>query len=347
MTFFSSRLKFKQTVSSSRMKLLYAGAVLPSLLFVSCASRTEDLESKTSTPSAISISCPDTKLQETAQDCPWAGLVRARLSQPAVSFAKLLEDRAPQILGSLEKDSKMTDLMSLWGESYNYDELKKAETVDRAILDEILSLAKVPVPRGPKETIVHAGVEHTYGYLFSNLLTSFGYKRDRWVSGEISQGLGWSPDTISPSPSKGTLMGNVTFLMASISLRKNPSALPDFTTWELPAELKSFDPTQFKIQTLQETVQLTKSRKVMLQTDLLEFQQKLGKNTHLLVYSVLDSSIGKQRLITAFPVNSGFVDGVLDSSKLGSDKTIKTRYNTHVDDFSDVTTSFSGLRELN
>src|SRR5205823_4357190 len=104
----------------------------------------------------------------------------------------------------------------LWGTSINYDELAKAIIVHPAILRaldksfvshapmevqnidaqapesvataRLLGVAPTHDPAG--HPLAHAGMEHTYGYLFSVLKTSFGYKRARWVSGESERGFG-------------------------------------------------------------------------------------------------------------------------------------------------------------
>ena len=87
-----------------------------------------------------------------------------------------------------------------WGptliRNWNYDlnasgEFAKAAIVNPLILQMIERTANFPVILDPREPrIVHAGFEHTYGYIFSTLKTPYGYKRARWVRNEIETGFG-------------------------------------------------------------------------------------------------------------------------------------------------------------
>jgi hypothetical protein len=85
---------------------------------------------------------------------------------------------------------------------------------------------------------------------------------------------------------------------------------------------------------VEETVEAKDStgdvRKVILRTDLVPFLHS-QTDTHLLVYSVVDPSNGGEALITAFPVNQGFVETVTKAEDLGENKPVQTRYNGYVE----------------
>jgi hypothetical protein len=69
-----------------------------------------------------------------------------------------------------------------------------------------------------------------------------------------------------------------------------------------------------------------------LRTDIVPFiqDQNNGRNTHLLVYSLDYHARGQAsqpRLITVFPVQKRFMDGVFAPSGLGDHQSIKLKYN--------------------
>src|SRR6185312_10106073 len=90
------------------------------------------------------------------------------------SAVKVLQKHCPHIYRQLVRLRECRGLLSLWGRSRNVDEFVEQAIVHPAILRVIGQLTGVPM-RG---RIVHAGLEHTYGYLFSLIETPFGYKRE-------------------------------------------------------------------------------------------------------------------------------------------------------------------------
>jgi len=226
-------------------------------------------------------------------------------SQPSEDgLRRKLEALFPVIAGALERDSRDPKLLAQWGRSLNFDEGVKATIVEPAILDLVLKLGGGPKRDG---RIVHAGLEHTYGYLLNNLETSFGYKRERWTKGEIERGLRLAEGSLGPTPSEGTLLSNLTELLSEIAVEQSYKALR-----------------------VTETIE-KKGRTVVLYTDLvpfLEIPDDEKANSFLLVYSVKDP---EQKFITAFPVNAGFVKGATDPKKLGTKVSISPRYNAYLE----------------
>jgi hypothetical protein len=90
------------------------------------------------------------------------------------SRTKLLQRLAPSIVRQIRKDRGRSGPMIFWGTSGNVDELAHAEIVDPAILLPLLNLAGQLLCAATP----HAGVQHTYGYLFSTIQTPVGKKRD-------------------------------------------------------------------------------------------------------------------------------------------------------------------------
>lgn len=281
---------------------------------------------------AAAFDCPQAASGEKAEDCPWAGA--ARLMNDAAGKGQKLEPllsaHAPGVLKQLDADSQNRALLALWGKSINYDELANGEIVNPAVLSFIAARLGAPMPAGK---IMHAGLEHTYGYLFSLLPTKFGFKRARWVRPDIEDGLGLPRGAAGPAPSSGTLLANVTCLAGGIALRDDAAAmalLGRASPWCSP-ETKAFLSRPAPRMRLTETVMLTGGRRVALRTDFVPFSGSFGGNTHLLIYSVYDSAVKQAYLISAFPVNSGFVQNALNPSGLGPKKPVQTRYNAYVE----------------
>jgi hypothetical protein len=262
---------------------------------------------------------------ETAQDCPWADVGRAAAAAPdARSALALIRSSAPDVAREFQADAKRRDLLSLWGKSVNFDEHAKATIVEPRILEAI----------GVKNG--HAGLTHTYGYLFSTLKTPYGFKRARWVSGEIERGLGLPPATFAPVALMGTLLSNVTAFAGGVAFRTDVKELAR------AKKIRKFDVSALKIKRLSETVALPGGRRVVIRTDLVSYVSGPGS---LLIYSYRDGKTGRAFLITMFPVVDGFVQTLLDPKGLGENLAITARYNADIDGVTGVT-SLTGSRRV-
>jgi hypothetical protein len=160
---------------------------------------------------------------ETALDCPWAGAGRLLIEKAKnnESLDSIFSTYTPGVLEQLNADRTNSGAFKLWGKSINFDEMMHATIVHSDILSYLASKLGIP---GPDGKIIHAGMEHTYGYLFSVLETKFGFKRARWVQNDIEVGLGLDKGILGPIPSKGTLFSNITCFAGNISLRNDLSA---------------------------------------------------------------------------------------------------------------------------
>src|SRR5262245_44928449 len=78
------------------------------------------------------------------------------------SVLPLMKRLCPEICEQIRGDGKTPGLLSFWGRCVNVDENVNDIIVHPAILHAIATLAGVSM-RG---RIVHAGLQHTYGYLF-------------------------------------------------------------------------------------------------------------------------------------------------------------------------------------
>ena len=250
---------------------------------------------------------------------------------------------APGILKQLAADRSDPALARLWGRSVNFDEMANGVIVNPVIL---VFLADGLGTARPEGRLAHAGMEHTYGYLFSLLGTKFGFKRARWVGDDIGSGLGLPRGLIGPDPAEGTLLSNVTCLAGGIALKDDAAASALLAEAVCPGILKKYASARIPRSRLVETAVLPHNRKVVLRTDLVPFGKiSAGGNSHLLIYSVYDSAAGRAELITAFPVDAAFVRRTLAPEGLGTGKPVQTRYNAWVEGLSGKK-PVKGLREV-
>lgn len=310
-------------------KLIWTGAVLALAVLVPWA------------VTSVWAGCPDTSLGESPEDCPWSKIARDMQAAAAKhgDVLKVLQREHPLLYSQIHSDLGRQDWMDLWGNAINFDELAKGVVVAPEIIDELMKMVASSSKRS-EHAIVQAGIQHTYGYLFSTLKTSFGYKRARWVRDTLDRGFGLPIGTLSPLPKSGTLFSNATYFAGRIAFRDEPAALKILAqgNHDVSPSLTSFHFESLKPIRLEETIR-TESGDVILRTDLVPFVNKVDGqgNTHWLVYSVADRrNLGKgasatSKLITAFPVDSPFVETVMNPENLGEDKPIVTRYNAYVD----------------
>jgi hypothetical protein len=281
-------------------------------------------------PGAAAFECPQKGSQEGPEDCPWAGVARLLPGKSEAEIEQLLQAYAPGLPAQLEADRANPALLKLWGESINYDELANGEIADPGLLAFLSGRLGAAAPRG---RLMHAGAEHTYGYLFSLLPTKFGFKRARWVRPDIEDGLGLPRGSVGPNPPGGTLLANVTCLAGGIALKDDPYAWAQLgrAAGGCSPAVKKFSFSGVKRTRLSEEVALPGGRRVVLRTDFVPFSRSAGGNTHLLVYSVYDSALRQAYLVTTFAVAQAFVETATAAGGLGRDKPVQTRYNAHVE----------------
>lgn len=116
------------------------------------------------------------------------------------------------ILDQIRSDAE-SGLFELWGTSTSID----ANVGDVVISDGVLAVlgSAAGLPASREET--NAGLLHTYGYLLAPVMTPFGYKRDRWCLGQVSDPLGLDWSTFDPLDiTDGTLLSRITKIAGAI-----------------------------------------------------------------------------------------------------------------------------------
>ncbi len=315
--------------------------------------------------------CPIESEKETELDCPWAAIARDLESilktdmNPETAKKKIaarLWEIAPEYLKHLDREGKLAGpLKQLWGKSINFDEGAKGIIIPEAILDAVLARAKVPARGTGVEgsmypaRIAHAGFEHTYGYLLSNLKTAYGYKRLRWVRPDIENGFGIPSGTIVPLPKKGGLFSNLTYFAGRIAFRESNDQDEAALKVLRGADGVSKDVRTFNFKTihgrrLSEVIHLDGGRTVEIRTDFIPFTsgtpESTGGNAELLIYSFRDSALKLPYLITAFPIAKGFSDSATNAKGLGENQTIITRYNAWVPGVTESKKPLAGTRSV-
>lgn len=294
--------------------------------------------------------CPRPELGETTEDCPWGDVSRALDDSlyKGEPLLPVLEERVPGLLAQVRADSAHESLKKFWGKSINFDEGAKGTIVLPALLELLASEMNVHglERKSVRGEIVHAGMEHTYGYLFSTLKTPFGFKRARWVRDDIEYGFGLTRGLLGPNPSEGTLLANVTYLAGRIAFRSNHHLMAALEGLPAAKELLQYDFSKLTVSRLEETVQA--DREVKFRTDLVVFPNvdPTKTNAALLVYSIYDAGIGVPQIITVFPVETTFVTRVLSPVDLGEGKPVISRYNAYVDGVTGLTPSLTGTRKI-
>jgi hypothetical protein len=235
----------------------------------------------------------------------------------------------PDIHDQIRRDGKTPGLFSFWGRCVNVDENVNEIIVHPAILEAIGNLAGVSM-RG---RAVHAGLQHTYGYLFSLLKTPYGYKRDRWVSPELALGFGLERSLLCSRPKEGTLLANLTWFLGQIVYSTDPASLARLKriTGAVASELLDYDYDRLSAGCI--AAQVSSKRNVWLYTDLVPFPHPPvdpeAVNT-LLAYSIQNGRSAPIRLITAFPLAPTRAKVIEKSTPADADAEVRLQYNAYV-----------------
>jgi hypothetical protein len=238
-------------------------------------------------------------------------------------LAPVLRQQCPAVMRQLVADRRQRGLLDLWGQSQNFDEHSHEVIVHPAILRLIGELAGVPL----RESIVHAGLEHTYGYLFSLIKTPFGNKRDRWIESTLDEGFGLSRPTLRATPYRGTLLGNVTYFLGRIAFRDNRRelAILEQHRRRVAPPLLRVPWDAIRLRRIIETANVRraagKRHRVTIHTDLVPFLHRT-RNRHgdrqLLIYSVIAADAARPKLITAFTIQQEVVESLTDPATMGN-----------------------------
>src|SRR5262249_17270302 len=150
--------------------------------------------------------------------------------------------------------------------------------------------------------------------LFSLIKTTYGFKRDRWVTCDLENGFGLDPTLLGDRPRAGTLLGNLTWFLAQLVLGRKPRFRLDERNAETVApELIRFDYAHLRASRIVERTTLAQSE-LLIYTDLVPFPNLptgADKDRGLLIYSIQRGADALAKLITAFPVRNAVIHELL------------------------------------
>ncbi|MCB9638402.1 MAG: hypothetical protein H6727_05760 [Myxococcales bacterium] len=267
------------------------------------------------------------------------------LQGDSTTCAAYLRQECPLLAQHLSAFQTQKSALSLWGKSRNFDEFALQEIVAPRFLEMIQDLTG----HSMGEKVAHAGLLHTYGYLFSLIETPFGFKRDRWIKSRFGERFGLPKDTFSPLPQEGSLLLNLTYFLGSLlfidhassqkilrSLRPFLSndlanyAFQDLRQWRM---IESFHPKGPPTQKARKTHLITH---FVLPPDVGEGPEQL------LIYGVQEPP-EPPRLLTTFFVSPSTVEMLLSQPQQGQVEII-SRYNASLR--TDATEPFVGTRRI-
>lgn len=249
-------------------------------------------------------------------------LIRAARRSPAAGEKKL-RSLCGSVASQIETDARRRGPLSFWGRSVNCDEITKTDIVDPAVIAVLGRIAGKTL----SSTTPHAGLQHTYGYLFSVIQTPYGMKRDRWTETGLEAALDIPPDSLGPQPSSGTLLTNATWLAGRIAFRRHRREQSRLAAWlrdKATPELVAKDFETLPHQRITESVRDRRTGTWQLQTDLVCVQDPAH---WLLVYSLRNSARDVHQLITLFPVTDANRRELIDRTATPRRTDIRLRFN--------------------
>ena len=249
------------------------------------------------------------------------------------SFFDVLEENHPALYNQIITDAKDPYLPMFWGQSYNFDSGAKKIIVDPKIIGELQARFNIK----NDNNIVHAGIIHTYGYLFSVINTPYGYKRKRWIAPTLNFAFNMEANSLSPEAIEGGMFSNITFFAGSLAFKDKTqlSLLKNVAN-----EVFTFDYSKLDVTRVEEILP-----EYTLVTTLVKLPRKKAgeENDYLLIYSTISKKLNKELLVTAFPVNQDSYNKIVASETLGPDQKITLRYNAYLQDLGK---DLKGIRKL-
>lgn len=267
------------------------------------------------------------------EDSFWNTMTRETIKNE-MNILDVLADNDPTLLEQIFTDSKDPLLPQFWGQSFNFDSNAKKTIVDEKIIKDLQHIFGIQNDNQK----VHAGIIHTYGYLFSIIETPYGYKRKRWIEPTLNTGFSLSSLALSPFTVDGGMFSNVTFFAGKIVFKTEERQTQLAALKNVANEVFTYDYSKLKKFRLEEEIET-----YVLVTTFVEIPKSSDENSFLLIYSTVNKLTGEEKLITAFPVNKETFQKTTAPAELGDNKKITLRYNAYL---GTPELSFKGRRRL-
>lgn len=255
------------------------------------------------------------------------------------SLLEVLKKENAHLFNQIERDAQDSKLLSFWGKSLNVD----SGTRKQIIRDDIIMDLHQKFHLTTDKTIVHAGITHTYGYLFSVLDTPYGFKRKRWIEPTLNYAFAFVGNSLSPETLQGTLLSNLTYFAGKIAFKQSADKASLEQLKNVSEEVRHFDYSKLPLVTLEEAI--THSP-IVLRTTLvkLPFKREGEENEALLIYSVFNEAQKSEQLITAFPIKRDAYSKITEGVDARNGQSIAVRYNAYVEGLMDQ--KLTGTRKI-
>lgn len=285
----------------------------------------------------ITLSCAHKKVRDINAHTPledqyWNDMA-LESTESNTSIMRTIQENNPALYNQILKDSKDPYLPMFWGKSVNFDSSAKKKIVEDKIIADLQSLFNI---RNDNK-IVHAGIMHTYGYLFSTIDTPYGYKRKRWINPGVNSAFDLSGNSLSPETIDGGLLSNVTYFSGTLAF-KNKTELSLLKN--VSNEVFTYDYSKLAVDRVEEEI-----KGQTLVTTLVRFPVKIlaADNDYLLIYSTIDHAMNKEFLVTAFPINAESYEKIIAKEGMGLNQKITIRYNAYLEG---IGNNLTGTRKL-
>lgn len=269
----------------------------------------------------------------------WEELVH-QASNSKKSIISILQEKSPDLYRQIQKDSQDQALLSFWGQSLNFD----SGANKKILSDQLISDLQGQFGIKNDNMHVHAGVTHTYGYLFSILETPYGFKRKRWILPTLNDAFAFNGNGLSPATTEGGLLSNITYFAGRLAFKHKSDQLALSNLLNVSSEVKNFDYSKLSLDILEEKIIVAEVPLISLRTTFvrLPFKRAGEENDFLLIYSALRLRDNKEVLITAFPIKEEAYKKITATDSLGANKAISVRYNAYLEGLMEQ--KLSGIR---
>lgn len=257
----------------------------------------------------------------------WENFV-AHSNEDNFSILNSIQNKSPALYQQIKSDSEDKALLVCWGQSINFDSGAKATILDHKLIAELQSKFGIK----NDNHFVHAGIMHTYGYLFSSLITPYGFKRTRWTKPTLNKGFGLNNLSLSPFAIEGTLLSNITYFAGKLAFKNIENIKNLDKLSHVSNEIKNYNYQSLNRIVLDENIKSPKNIQKILRSTLVKFITKPNgeENDYLLIYSFEDLKNREEKLITAFPIKTDAYLKIVDAMALGTDRPIIVRYNAYI-----------------
>ena len=274
------------------------------------------------------LSCSCAHQYTVTDDQFWENLTNQALNNQR-SILDVVKASKPKLYNQIVSDSLDHSLVTFWGKSLNFDSGAKKKILDDKVMSDLQSQFDVH----NDNRVVHAGIAHSYGYLFSILNTPYGFKRKRWIDPTLNFAFSLKNQSLSPESLEGGLLSNLTYFIGRIAFKTKDDQNKLSFLKNVSPEILSFDYKMFSPVVLEE--QIVKNKKIteILRTTLVKLPQKRAneENDFLLIYSIFNPELRKELLITAFPIKNDAYNSITSTKQLGTNQPIVLRYNAYLD----------------